>query len=415
MDKKSINAKNTPKKRKKWIKLRHSIVCFILKCTVGVYGKIKYHVKVKKLGERKERQYLVLFNHQTAFDQFFVSMSFKRHLYYLASEDIFSSGFTSALIRYLAAPIPIKKQANDMNAVLTCMRVAKEGGSIALAPEGNRTYSGKTEYIKPSIVQLIRALKIPVAFYRIEGGFGTHPRWSDNVRRGKMQTYVSKILEVDDIAKLNDEELLRIVKEELYVNEGVKDFEYTSNAQAEYLERAIYVCPQHGLSEFESNGDLITCKQCGMKVKYLPSKELIGIGFDFPFKFVTEWYDYQSEFIKKLDLLPCADTPLYKETASFAEVLPYKKKILLEENASIALYGNRFEICGENIEKTVFPFDDCSATAILGKNKVNIYHKGRVYQIKGDKRFCGLKYVNIYYRYKNQINPEGTNEQFLGI
>jgi 1-acyl-sn-glycerol-3-phosphate acyltransferase len=63
-----------------------------------------------------------------------------------------------------------------MKAVKTCVRVAKEGGTIAIAPEGNRTYSGVTESIKPSITGLIRLLRIPVAIFRIEGGYGVHPR-----------------------------------------------------------------------------------------------------------------------------------------------------------------------------------------------------------------------------------------------
>ena len=46
-------------------------------------------------------------------------MAFKGSVYYLASEDIFSNGWVSSLIRYLVAPIPIKKQAADVKAVLT--------------------------------------------------------------------------------------------------------------------------------------------------------------------------------------------------------------------------------------------------------------------------------------------------------
>ena len=60
-------------------------------------------------------------------------------------------GPLSALIRYLVAPIPIQKQATDVAAVMTCICLAREGGTIAIAPEGNRTYSGKTVYINPAI------------------------------------------------------------------------------------------------------------------------------------------------------------------------------------------------------------------------------------------------------------------------
>ena len=180
-----ITAKNN------WIKFRHKIIRDLAYAVLVPYSKIKNGIKVEKFKDNPERQYLVVFNHQTAFDQFFVGMSFKKAVYFLASEDIFSNGWISALIRFLVAPIPIKKQTTDIGAVKNCLRVAKEGGTIALAPEGNRTYSGKTEYMNPSIASLAKMLKLPLAIYRIEGGYGVHPRCSDVVRKGKMRSYVS--------------------------------------------------------------------------------------------------------------------------------------------------------------------------------------------------------------------------------
>ena len=117
------------KKRKpvKWIKPRHRFVRNLLSVTLGVYSRRKYHIKVEKFAEQGKRQYLSLFNHQTAHDQFFVGMAFRGPLYYVASEDIFTLGFASRLIKYLVAPIPIKKQASDARAVINCMKVAKEG------------------------------------------------------------------------------------------------------------------------------------------------------------------------------------------------------------------------------------------------------------------------------------------------
>ena len=59
-------------------------------------------------------------------------------------------------------------------------------------------------------------------------------------------------------------------------------------------------------------------------------------------------------------------------------------------------------------------FEDISAVVVLGKNKLNIYYKDKVYQFKGSKRFNALKYVNIYYRNKN-IAEGNENDTFLGL
>ena len=111
------------KKNKKWIKPRHTLVRNILSVTLGLYSRIRYGIKVERFKEQEKRPYLVLLNHQTPFDQFFVGMAFKGPIYYLATEDIFSNGFVSSVIKYLVAPIPIKKQAADIKAILTCIKV----------------------------------------------------------------------------------------------------------------------------------------------------------------------------------------------------------------------------------------------------------------------------------------------------
>ena len=402
------------KKQKKWMKFRHRIVRQLLYPALYLYSKWKYGLTVERFRQQGDRAYLILLNHQTAFDQFFVGMSFKGPVYYLASEDLFSNGWVSSLIRYLVAPIPIKKQATDIAAVMTCIRVAKEGGTVAIAPEGNRTYSGKTEYMSPAIVGLARKMKLPIALYRIEGGYGVHPRWSDVVRKGKVHGYVSQVIEPEEYKDLTDEALLARIESGLAVDEGVADGLFKSAKRAEYLERAMYVCPFCGLSEFESHGNEIACKKCGRTVTYGEDKTLTGVGFAFPFQFVTQWYDYQKEFVCSLDVTQHTQSPLYRDTANLSQVVVYKEKRLLRENAAISLYGDRIVIDEGQENALTLPFEQVLAISVLGRNKLNVYHGDNVYQLKGSKRFNALKYVNICFRYKN-ISRGNENGKFLGL
>ncbi|MBE7077842.1 MAG: hypothetical protein E7377_03960 [Clostridiales bacterium] len=401
------------KKAKKWRRFRHRVITKLAYCVLYPYMRCKYHVRIERFKEQGKRQYFILFNHQTGIDQFIVGCSFKGPLYYVASEDIFSNGFISRLLQWAVAPIPIKKQATDSRAVLNCLRVRKEGGSIAVAPEGNRTYSGKTEYIKPAIVALCRALKLPLLLYRIEGGYGVQPRWSDVVRKGKMRAYVAKVVEVEEYQKLSDDELFALIAETLYVNEGVADAEFKSKRLAEYIERAIYVCPDCGLAKFESDKDLVTCTKCGRTVRYLPTKELQGVGKEFPFRFMTEWYDYQSDFINSLDVAAYGENSLFTDTVSISEVILYDKKHPLEDNVALSLTGKGINVKGKETALD-FPFEEISAVTVLGKNKLNVYYGGKVYQMKGDQRFNALKYVQIYHRDKNVRKGE-EDGKFLGL
>lgn len=398
----------------RWIQPRHRIVTDILRAVIGPYAMLKYGVKVTKFQEQGNRQYLVVMNHQTPFDQFFVGMAFQGPVYYIATEDIFSIGFVSSLIRYLVAPIPIKKQTMDLKAVKTCLQVAKEGGTIALAPEGNRTYSGKTEYMNPSIAKLAKKLKLPIAIFRIEGGYGVQPRWSDVVRRGKMRAYVAKVVEPEDYEQLSNEQLFEIIQDGLYVNEACVDGQFHHKKRAEYLERAIYVCPYCGLSKFESQGHLITCTSCGRKVEYTATKELKGQGFSFPFRFVTEWYEYQQSFVNGLDPENYLQRPMFTDQANMLEVIAYHRKQPVMDNAELTLYGDRISVRDKTGQQMLFPFGEVSAVTVLGRNKANIYHDGHIYQLKGGKRFNALKYVNIFHRWTNIQEGDG-NGKFLGL
>ena len=402
------------KAKKKWIRPRHFLVRNILSVTLGIYTRIRYRIRIDRFKEQEKRPYLVLFNHQTAFDQFFVGIAFRGPLYYLASEDIFSNGWVSSLIRYLVAPIPIKKQTTDVKAILNCIRVSKEGGSIAIAPEGNRTYSGRTEYMSNSIVPLARKLGMPIALYRIEGGYGVHPRWSDVIRKGRMHGYVSRVISPEEYKEMSDEALFEAIRSELYVDEAVADAEFHHKRTAEYLERALYVCPKCGLSTFESNADRISCKKCGLTARYTAKKTFEGVeGQSFPYTFVADWYDAQSDFINSIDPTTMCDEALYTEDVRLSEVIPYEHKVPISDEVRLSLYGNRIEAAFAG-ETRVFRFDESAAVTVLGKNKLNIYHGGKIYQVKGDKRFNALKYVHIYHRYKNIVRGE-EDGKFLGL
>lgn len=395
------------KKKKTWLRFRHRVVRNLLYLVMVPYCRVKYGLKPEKFRQQGDRPYLILLNHQTPFDQFFAGMAFKGPVYYVATEDIFSLGWISDLIRWLIAPIPIRKQTTDINAVMTCIRVAREGGTICIAPEGNRSYSGRTEYMNPAIAGLAKKLKMPIALFRIEGGYGAQPRWSDGVRKGTVRGYVSEVIEPEEVAALSKEALLERIRQGLLVNDCAAGGNFRSKKSAEYLERAYYVCPKCGLSTFRSEGNRFRCETCGTGGTYGPDLKIRG---DFPMETTLQWYDYQASYINSLDVTAMTREPLYRDTANVSKVIVYKRKEPMLENARIRLFGDRVVI-GED---WVLPFAETHAVTVLGRNKLNIYFGGEVYQFKGGKRFCALKYVHIFHRFKN-IHRGESDDQFLGL
>ena len=397
------------KEKKQWLKPRHRWVVKFVHACFGFYVRSRYHINIEPFKEEGNRPYLILMNHQTGFDQFFVGMTFRQPVYYIATEDIFSMGWVSKLIRWLVAPIPIRKQTTDIKAVKDCIKVAREGGTICLAPEGNRTFHGKTVYMNPAIASLAKKLALPIAFFRIEGGYGIQPRWSDVTRKGAMRSYVSRVMEPEEFRDMSRDDLAALIRQELWVDEACVSGEFVHPRNAEFLERAMYVCPWCGLSTFESHGDIIHCTKCGRQIHHLPTKELEGIGFAFPHRFVADWYQWQEDYIKNTDPTALTQEPVYRETVRLSRVHAYKYKELLKKDAAVCLYGDRI-----TVDDREFPFDTVGAVVVLGKNKVNIYDGNEILQLKGDKRFNALKYVNFFHNYKNWKAGK-TNGQFLGL
>ncbi len=398
------------KKQKPWILLRHRVIQAIAKPLIGTFCRFKCGVTVRPFAQQGDRQYLVLMNHTTVYDQFFISMAFRGPVYYLASEDIFSNGFISKLLRFAVNPIPIKKQTIDLKAIRTCMQVVKEGGTLGLSPEGNRSYSGRTEYMNPAIAKLARRLGLPIALFRIEEGYGVQPRWAEHTRRGKMQAGVCAVIEPEEYKDLTDEQLYARIREGLYVDEARVTGQFHHPKLAEYMERAIYICPHCGMSKFESAQDTFRCTTCGRTGRYLPDKRLEG---DFGFPFMAQWYDWQKDYVNQFDSMQWLDAPIFRDRACLSEVIIGQRKAVLWQQADITLYGDRAELRNGS-RQMVFRFDEADAFTVLGRNKLNVYHGGKVWQLKGDGRFNALKYVHLFHRYKNLQKGE-PYEQFLGL
>ncbi len=399
-------------KTQRWCLPRHVRARRIFWLPIWLLTHLSYPVKIEKAPDAG--QALILFNHQTALDQFLVSLAFPQPVYYVASEDLFSIGPLARAMEYLVAPIPIKKQATDIRAVKTCLRVAREGGTIAIAPEGNRTYSGRTCFMNPAIGSLAKKLGLPVLFFRIEGGYGVHPRWSDGVRRGPMRAYVAERIEPEELKALRPAELYERIRRGLDVDETRLPGRYRSRRPAEYLERMLYVCPNCGPARFESRRDRVRCLSCGMEVRYLPDKTLSCPDPAFPYRFAADWYQGQEDFVNALDTREHTGTPLFRDRAQLSRVILYRRKQILRRDAAVALYGDRVVIDEGTERELVLPFSELGTVTVLGKNKLNLYHGETIYQLKGDKRFNALKYVHICSRSKN-IARGDFDDKFLGL
>ena len=403
------------KKRNGGQKFRHHFVPFCLRGLLRLFCKIKYNAKIDTAWKKyKHEPYLILYNHQTLYDMLMVGVACKGRVYYVASDDLFMNGFASKLLDWFVAPVSFNKAGDDLRAIIRCVQLVKEGATIALAAEGNRTHSGHTGYIKPSVVKLAKKLNVPLVFCKFEGGFGVDPRWGNSFRKGSLHCYVSRIVPVDEYKAMSDGELYEMICKELYQDDTKCTQLFPSKKSAEYLERAIYVCPDCGFAEWKSEGEYAHCTKCGKTVKYNADLSIEGVDCEFPFKNMAEWYDYQEEFIKNTDLSEYIDKPMFEETVSVYELEDKKPHKLLYENVSMKLFGDRYETMLPNGETLIYPFDEVGGASCIGRKKFNIELNHKVYQFASGERFNAVKYVHAYH-HARYVKKGIKDVEFLGL
>lgn len=383
-----IEATLKGKNKSTWTKRRHARVFAFLRPVMRFYFRLRYNYKAIPSGLKKGA-YLIISNHQTTMDPFMLSLSFKFPVYFIASDDIFNLKI-SPLIKYLVAPIPKSKSLRDVAAMMGVFRVIKEGGAVGIFPEGNRTISGGQWEMTDAIAKLAKSLKVPLVIYNIKGGYGTDPRWGHSIRKGRSEGYVRRIISPDELKDKSTDEVFNIIKDELSVDDTLSGIEYLSRKRAEYIERALYLCPVcNGVSGIVSDRYRFKCRYCNTASTY--AEKLVISPPVNGYARIYEWFEWER-------------TEIVKKVANGFEVgddgIRFRESIKLSKKKKLA--GNRVLMNKENLiisdkkEKSVYPLKDITALTMVGKKKFNFYYGGKILQVKGNKRFCAIKYAHIF-------------------
>ena len=388
---------------KKWTKFRHRVVFAILRPIFKLYFKLKYRLKYSVDEKITPKPCLIMSNHQTVLDPFIMAVSYKRPLYYVTSDDLLSIKFVSPIIEYLTGIIPKSKSKSDMNTIRITLKVLKEGGTVALFPEGNRTLSGDFWGIDVSAAKLAKMAKVPLVFFNIKGGYGTDPRWGGKLRKGKMTSGVVKVISPEELEKMTVEELHKEIEKELGVRDYESGVEFKSTRSAEYLERALYYCPNcKKFNTLKSDKHCLTCTSCGAEVEHTKDLKLKVKRGEIPFDTVKEWFDYQKQALK--DYAKEKDDELFFDEGVEARLIENGKRKKLGV-ATITAKATGCKVVTKSGWSCEFDFCSLYGSAILGKKKVNFYLSDtQTLQIKGTDRFNGIKYVHLYDFIKEKNN-----------
>ncbi|MBW3591281.1 MAG: 1-acyl-sn-glycerol-3-phosphate acyltransferase, partial [Actinobacteria bacterium] len=135
-----------------------------MKGILGPYLKLAYRVRIEGVENfPKEGPVIVVGNHTSFLDSFWIPLAVPRRVVFLAKAEYFESWKTAWFFRSLGM-IPVKRGSRHMAeaALQTGVEVLEEGGVLGLYPEGTRSPDGRLYRGRTGVARLAVKAKAPV-------------------------------------------------------------------------------------------------------------------------------------------------------------------------------------------------------------------------------------------------------------
>jgi 1-acyl-sn-glycerol-3-phosphate acyltransferase len=130
------------------------------------------HVKFPRRGPL-----LVVSNHPGPWDPIAVPWSLRRQVHNLGTDQLLRVPYFGWMMPYFSM-IPFKKGMKDPAALAEIERRVRRGDAALIFAEGDRSWTGRSNPIKPGIGRLAKRLGAPVGFVRVTTGHMQWPRWA---------------------------------------------------------------------------------------------------------------------------------------------------------------------------------------------------------------------------------------------
>ncbi|MCR4735257.1 MAG: 1-acyl-sn-glycerol-3-phosphate acyltransferase [Treponema sp.] len=300
---------------------------------------------------------LILANHNCNLDPVLVGLSFKRQMYFVASEHVYRHGFISKVLFWAFEPIAKMKGMPDTMAVMKAIRALKSGKNVCLFPEGNRSFNGRTGPIFDATGKLVKTSGATLITYKIEGGYFTTPRWAKTSRKGYCHGSVVKIYSPEELKQMDASQVTECIRRDLdenaYSRQKSNPIRYKGKKLAEGMECALSVCPKCcEIGSIATKANEVFCKKCGLSTSF---NEYSYFDQGFPFHTVEEWDLWQDDFFRTyIEQKKDCETALFSDSDLILKMITTDYEEEIVGKGTLSLYKDRLEFKSDGESASAF-------------------------------------------------------------
>lgn len=160
----------------------------ILCSLIGIFVRLVFRVEVNGLENvPKDGTAILCANHLSNWDPLVLQGLIKRHIYFMAKEELFHVFIVSFILKKIGA-IPVKRTGSDLTAVKLAFKTVKEGKILGIFPTGQREKVKGEGEVKSGVGLIAGKTEAPVLPIHISSDFRIFSKVTVNI--GKLRKFV---------------------------------------------------------------------------------------------------------------------------------------------------------------------------------------------------------------------------------
>ena len=171
----------------------------------------------------KTGPFLIIANHESAWDPPLVGITLDRRVTYMARKTLFENKLGSYLMRMQGA-FPVDQDGTGLDGIKTALKMFELGEGVIVFPEGTRTPDGEMKEFMAGIALLIRRARVPVLPVGVAGAYDAwaihqkRPSWSPLLlppTKASIACYIGEVIPAEKVLSMKPAEMIKYLYDEV--------------------------------------------------------------------------------------------------------------------------------------------------------------------------------------------------------